>query len=219
MKINLIVRKAKISDSNFILKLRNEAVTRSMSINKDIINKQRHNQWFIKNLLSNSSKIYVGLLKNKKIGVINFQKSKNKKIEVSINIEKLYRKKGLSTIFLNKAIQNIENNNFYTKVLVAKVKKENISSIRLFIKSGFKKIKKNKKLIFFQKIKATKSNSSSKHDSIIKNIEKIRSKNNVNWMNLLKIVFKIAPSEGRKIVKNINMNDKKISFLVQKLSK
>ena len=126
MKINLIVRKAKFSDSDFILKLRNEVVSRSMSIPKDIISKQRHNRWFIKNLLSNSSKIYIGLLKNNKIVVINFQKNKNKKIEVSINIEKLYRKKGLSTIFLNKAIQNIENNNFYTNVLLAKVKKENV---------------------------------------------------------------------------------------------
>jgi len=54
---------------------------------------------------------------------------------------------------------------------------------------------------------------------IINQIEKIRSKNNKNWMDLLRIAFKHAPKEASKIMKKINLHDKKISFLVSKLSK
>ena len=54
---------------------------------------------------------------------------------------------------------------------------------------------------------------------IIGKIEKIRSKNNVNWMNILRLAFKHAPKEASKLMKRINADDKKISKLLNKLSK
>ena len=53
---------------------------------------------------------------------------------------------------------------------------------------------------------------------IIKQIEKIRSKNNVNWMNMLRLAFKLDPKNAAKIMKKINYDDKKISNLLNKLS-
>ena len=53
---------------------------------------------------------------------------------------------------------------------------------------------------------------------IIKQIEKIRAKNNVNWMNILRLAFKLDPNEAKKIMKKINYDDKKISNLLNKLS-
>ncbi len=53
---------------------------------------------------------------------------------------------------------------------------------------------------------------------IIKQIEKIRSKNNVNWMNILRLAFKLDPINAKKIMKKINYDDKKISNLLNKLS-
>ena len=53
---------------------------------------------------------------------------------------------------------------------------------------------------------------------IIKQIEKIRSKNNVNWMNILRLAFKLDPKSAAKIMKKINYDDKKISNLLNKLS-
>ena len=52
----------------------------------------------------------------------------------------------------------------------------------------------------------------------IKQIEKIRSKNNVNWMNILRLAFKLDPKNAAKIMKKINYDDKKISNLLNKLS-
>ena len=56
------------------------------------------------------------------------------------------------------------------------------------------------------------------HRKIINKIEKIRTKNNVNWMNILRLAFKLDPKNASKIMKNINYDDKKISDLLNKLS-
>ncbi len=57
------------------------------------------------------------------------------------------------------------------------------------------------------------------YSKIIDQIQKIRSKNNVNWMNILKLAFKLDPKEASKIMKKINYDDKQISKLLKKLAK
>tara|TARA_B100000989_G_scaffold266747_1_gene220437 strand:- start:714 stop:905 length:192 start_codon:yes stop_codon:yes gene_type:complete len=54
---------------------------------------------------------------------------------------------------------------------------------------------------------------------IISKIEKIRSKNNVNWMDILRLAFKLDPVEASKIMKKINHDDKQIARLLSKLAK
>ena len=54
---------------------------------------------------------------------------------------------------------------------------------------------------------------------IIDQIEKIRSKNNVNWMNILRLAFKLDANQAKKIMKKINYDDKQISKLLTKLGK
>ena len=61
--------------------------------------------------------------------------------------------------------------------------------------------------------------SDNKYQNIISQIEKIRSKNNVNWMNILRLSFKLDPKASVKIMKKINYDDKKISNLLNKLTK
>ena len=53
---------------------------------------------------------------------------------------------------------------------------------------------------------------------IIDKIEKIRSKNNVNWMEVLRLAFKLDANQAKKIMQKINYDDKKISQLLKKLS-
>lgn len=57
------------------------------------------------------------------------------------------------------------------------------------------------------------------YNKIIDQIQKVRSKNNVNWMNILKLAFKLDAKTASKIMKKINYDDKKISQLLNKLSK
>ena len=56
-----------------------------------------------------------------------------------------------------------------------------------------------------------------KYKSIVNLIEKTRSKNNKNWMDLLRIALKYSPREASKVLKKININDRKISNLLKKL--
>lgn len=53
---------------------------------------------------------------------------------------------------------------------------------------------------------------------IIDKIEKVRTKNNVNWMDILRLAFKYAPEEARKIMSKVNSSDKEISELLKHLS-
>ena len=57
------------------------------------------------------------------------------------------------------------------------------------------------------------------YNKIISQIQKIRSKNNVNWMDILRLAFKLDPKKASKIMKKINYDDKKISNLLNKLQK
>ncbi len=55
------------------------------------------------------------------------------------------------------------------------------------------------------------------YNKIINQIQKVRSQNNVNWMDILKLAFKLDPQNASKIMKKINYDDKKISKLLKKL--
>ena len=54
--------------------------------------------------------------------------------------------------------------------------------------------------------------------NIVNEIQKVRARNNKNWMNILRVAIKFAPKETQKIMRKINIDDKKISKLVSKLT-
>jgi len=53
---------------------------------------------------------------------------------------------------------------------------------------------------------------------IIDEIEKIRTKNNVNWMDILRLVFRVAPDEARQLMSRVDDFDNRISALVKELA-
>ena len=57
------------------------------------------------------------------------------------------------------------------------------------------------------------------YSKIINEIARIRSNNNLNWMDILKLAFKLDPESASKIMRKINYDDKQISQLLNKLSK
>lgn len=56
-----------------------------------------------------------------------------------------------------------------------------------------------------------------KANLLIREIEKTRSKNNKNWMDLLRLALQYAPLKAKKVLKEINKNDQKISKLLKSL--
>ena len=57
------------------------------------------------------------------------------------------------------------------------------------------------------------------YSTIIKKNENLRKKNNINWMDILRLAMKHDPKEAKKILKNINNYDKKISSEVNSITK
>ena len=57
------------------------------------------------------------------------------------------------------------------------------------------------------------------YSKIVGAIEKVRKNNNKNWMDLLRIAIKNSPIESKRVLKKININDKKISKLFSKLAR
>ena len=53
-----------------------------------------------------------------------------------------------------------------------------------------------------------------KDKKIINLIEVQRKQNNINWMNILRIAMENSPVKTKKVLENINKNDKKISKLL-----
>lgn len=52
---------------------------------------------------------------------------------------------------------------------------------------------------------------------LIDEIESVRTRNNVNWMDLLRLSYKLSPNQSKKLINKINKNDNKISDLFSKL--
>jgi hypothetical protein len=53
---------------------------------------------------------------------------------------------------------------------------------------------------------------------IIDRIREVRSHNNIEWMRILEIAMKHAPAETKKVLREINNNDRQISDLLGELA-
>ena len=78
-------------------------------------------------------------------------------------------------------------------------------------------MKKKKQIIL--KIKKDLKRKKKNYSQIINKIQLLRKKNNINWMDILRLAMKYAPNETKKILKNINNYDKKISNEVSSITK
>ena len=76
----LNIRIAKNEDSLDLFLWRNDSHTISMSLNKNKVLWEDHVVWFNKLLKENKSYLFLGILKNKKIGMVRFDFYKQKNI-------------------------------------------------------------------------------------------------------------------------------------------
>jgi len=55
-------------------------------------------------------------------------------------------------------------------------------------------------------------------DNLINQIQAIRAKNNKNWMDLVRLAFKLDKKRAQKIFMKITENDRRINALNRKMS-
>lgn len=132
----MIIRKADIQDSSDILSWRNDPVTRSMFITNIHIGIDDHIKWYNSILQAEHIAIFIGVFQDFKVGVCRFDYCNIKKAtEVSINLNPRMRGKKLSHELLVGSIYQYRISNKYP--LIATIKKINLPSLLIFIKSGF----------------------------------------------------------------------------------
>jgi RimJ/RimL family protein N-acetyltransferase len=148
----MIIKNATIKDSLEIWRWRNNKKSIFFSKNKKKITLYVHNKWFKKNLKNKKIKFYIGCLvkrnQKKKVGVVRFN-IKSKFALVSINLNPVMRGKNLSYILLARAIENFFK--FKKIKLISEIKKNNLASIRCFLKNGFYFLKSKNNYNFYQK--------------------------------------------------------------------
>ena len=142
----MLIRNVNSKDCDLIFKWRNDKVTREMFINSDKITYQKHLQWFTETLDNPLKYLYIGEIKEKKIGICRFDINKEKvSSDVSININPDIRGKGIGKKLLTAAIENFE---IVSQLeLTAQLKINNHASKKIFEYANFEVYKIDKDLI------------------------------------------------------------------------
>ena len=146
----ILIRKANQSDCRDVLKWRNDEISQKMSFNPKIITSKMHKVWFFEVLNNNNKVMYIGELGDYKVGVCRFDFDKSRLVsEVSINMNPHLRGKGFGKLFLKSSILKYIKNN--KNNIVAKVRSNNLASIKIFTHSGFEIIQDKDNRIYFEK--------------------------------------------------------------------
>lgn len=127
------LRLATINDSQLLFDWSNDALVRKNSLNSELIKWEDHVLWLTNKLQSNS-KILILLEKKEPIGVLRFDQKEDHFL-INYSISEKYRGKGYGNKIIELGIKHIGSD----KPLKAIVKKENISSIKIFEKLNFEK--------------------------------------------------------------------------------
>ncbi|MBO8217655.1 GNAT family N-acetyltransferase [Prochlorococcus marinus] len=147
----MYIRKARRNDCEMLFIWRNDPLAREMFINNENINFEEHLSWFENSLLNPNRHIYIGELENKMFGVCRFDLDQKTNVsDISININPVFRGKGLSQNFLLEAIDLYELE--IESTLNANIKRENIPSQIIFKKAGFLNIYQDEKIMKFEKL-------------------------------------------------------------------
>lgn len=141
--IDLLLRKAKLSDMENIFLLSNKDYVRKHSINPNTITWDEHVHWFNSALENTGVVFYIVTDTNEVfLGQVRFNLRANQGI-ISISLSQECRGKGLAGIILNKAIDKVFNEHEEINRIIAEISQENLASVKTFKHAGFKEYAKS----------------------------------------------------------------------------
>lgn len=130
------LRNIDLGDSADILSWRNDELTRKMSRNQSVIAENEHSNW-LKNAVADPKKIFfLGVSGGDKVGLVRCDCVDNAIWEMNILVSPLYRGMGIGASLLGLSISEIigiKN----PSMLIASVKKDNASSLKIFSSNNF----------------------------------------------------------------------------------
>ena len=138
------LREVKKNDWNVLLEWRNDKITRQNSFNSNLISVNEHKK-YIKNTITSPNRIIFILEYNEiPVGTIREDKLEKDELELSYTISPMYRGKKIGQIMMS--LYLIERKGSF----LCEVQEENISSIKMIEKLGFKLFNTEKRVNFYQ---------------------------------------------------------------------
>lgn len=129
--------KADETHINTTFKWANDCDVRKYSFNTENIQYEDHVKWFNNKINDPNCIYFIGIDGDKNIGQIRLDISENSGI-ISYSIDKEYRGHGYGFQLLQMLEKYIlSNTNFRNFRLIGRVKQENISSVKCFLKCGY----------------------------------------------------------------------------------
>ena len=146
------VRNAEKTDCDDIFIWRNDEFTRKMSHSSEIVDLDKHNEWYF-NSLNLESRVLLLCENgyNEKIASVIFDISGLEAV-ISINLNPTHRQKGLGRFCLIKSIEFFSRKFPEIKNLLAEIKNKNIASKKIFLAVGFEKYNTKSNIGFYKKI-------------------------------------------------------------------
>lgn len=126
------LRLANFNDWQYLLEWRNDPIARLNSFDQDIISEDIHKKWLKASLLNKQRRILI--MEDSSgvpIGTIRSDTNPENEEELSWNISPDHRGKGFGGLMLSLFFKNAQGK------FVAKIKKENIASIKIAESNGF----------------------------------------------------------------------------------
>jgi RimJ/RimL family protein N-acetyltransferase len=130
--VELFVRKATIEDAQQYFEWANDVAVRNNSFNKDQINWENHLKWFENKLLSSNTYLFIFYIDDLPVGQVRLDFQEDFWY-IDYSIDREYRGKGMGTAMIKTII-----NKFPSYNIKAQVKKDNVGSLKVFEKTGFK---------------------------------------------------------------------------------
>ena len=120
-------------DCELLYRWANDDEVRRNSFNTTKIAYEDHKEWFQSKISSEMTTIYILKSGNKSIGTIRLEVLAQDRYLISYSIASEFRRKGYATMML-KLVKKTNKD----KVLVGRVKEDNIGSIKSFVAAGYK---------------------------------------------------------------------------------
>ena len=138
------LREVTKSDWKVLLEWRNDKITRQNSFNSDLVSVSEHKE-YIKNTITNPNRTIFILEYNEiRVGTIREDRLEKDELELSYTISPMYRGKKIGQIMMS--LYLIERKG----VFLCEVKEENILSIKMIEKLGFKLFNVEKRVNFYK---------------------------------------------------------------------
>ena len=144
--MNIKIKLATKKDVNFFHLLRNDKKNRKNFFDNRSINFKNHKVWFLKKIKDNNHKFFKIILNKNDVGYLRFEHIDNAAV-VSICIDRKFSGKGIG----RKALILSEKKNLRKKILISKIKKNNLASMKMFTYAKYKNLYQSKKFSLFFK--------------------------------------------------------------------